>query len=76
MYYLDFTELVCYSQTIIILILIISYIINYQKNKKRAYTKVGIRCSKCGDFLLGEDPNYCSSCGHMNSHSKGSNLVK
>ena len=44
---------------------------------KKIYVKKGIKCSKCGEHkLLGSDPNYCSSCGHMNSHSKGSNLEK
>tara|TARA_Y100000748_G_scaffold45892_1_gene34300 strand:+ start:509 stop:730 length:222 start_codon:yes stop_codon:yes gene_type:complete len=72
----DFEQLVCYSQTIIIFILVIGYLINYQKSQNQIYVKKGIKCSKCGEQLLGSDPNYCSSCGHMNSHSKGSNLEK
>ena len=73
---MNLEEIVCYSQTIIILILAIGYIINYQSNKKQALSKNYIKCLNCGDVLLGKDPNYCSSCGHMNSHSKGSNLEK
>ncbi|OIR21707.1 MAG: hypothetical protein BEU01_00070 [Marine Group III euryarchaeote CG-Epi4] len=73
---MDFEQLVCYSQTIIILILIIGYIINYQNNSKVVSPNSSLKCSSCGDKLLGDDPNYCSNCGHMNSHSKGSNLEK
>ena len=73
---MDFEQLVCYSQTIIIFLLAIGYIINYQKSQNQIYVKKGIKCLKCGEQLLGNDPCYCSSCGHMNSHSKGSNLEK
>ena len=73
---MDFEQLVCYSQTIIIVILVIGYVINYQNNTKSAISKEKLHCSSCGKILLGKDPNYCSHCGHMNSHSKGSKLEK
>ena len=73
---MDFEQLVCYSQTIIILILLIGYIINYQNSSKSVILLENPKCSSCGNSLLGEDPNYCSNCGHMNSHSKGSKLEK
>jgi len=72
----DFEQLVCYSQTVIIAILLIGYIINYQNSSKYTISKEILKCSSCGKHLLGNDPNYCSNCGHMNSHSKGSNLEK
>ena len=73
---MDFEQLVCYSQTAIILILLIGYIINYQNSRKSVTSKETLKCSSCGKNLLGEDSNYCSNCGHMNSHSKGYNLEK
>ena len=73
---MDFHQLVCYSQTVIIVILLIGYIINYQNSSKSTTSKEILKCSSCGENLLGDDPNYCSICGHMNSHSKGSNLEK
>ena len=73
---MDFEQLVCYSQTIIILILVAGYILDYHNSSKIVTQETAAKCSSCGDILLGSDPNYCSNCGHMNSHSKGSNLKK
>ena len=47
-----------------------------QKNQNLVYVKKGIKCSKCGEQLLGSDPNYCSSCKHLSFHSKGYDLEK
>ena len=73
---MDFEQLVCYSQTIIIIILVVGYILNYKSHSKLVTQKIDSKCSSCNERLLGDDPNYCSHCGHMNSHSKGSNLEK
>ena len=56
--------------------MVIGYIINYQKSSKSVISQKNLQCSSCGENLLGNDPNYCSNCGHMNSHSVGSNLEK
>ena len=73
---MDFEQLVCYSQAVIILVLLVGYIINSQNKDRLVTSKTKLKCSSCSQDLLGDDPNYCSYCGHMNSHSKGSNLGK
>ena len=72
----EFEEIVCYIQSIIILILVVGYLTNFQKSRNEVVAKDSIKCLSCKQHLVGEDPNYCSFCGHMNSHSKGSNLEK
>ena len=68
--------MVCYSQTIIILILLLGYIINNQNTIKSVTSEEKLKCFSCGKILLKNDSNYCSYCGHMTSHSKGSKLEK
>ena len=71
---MEFEQIVCYSQSIIILILLVGYLINFQKSRNKVIAIDSIKCLSCKQNLVGDDPNYCSYCGHMNSHSKGSNL--
>ena len=73
---MEFEQLVCYSQSIIILIFVIGFFINFKNNKAKVIVKSDVQCSSCGKTLLGQDSNYCSYCGHMNSHSKGTHLEK
>ena len=73
---MEFEQIVCYSQSIIILILLVGYLINFQKSRNKVIAIDSIKCLGCKQNLVGDDPNYCSHCGHMNSHSKGSNLEK
>ena len=73
---MEFEQLVCYSQSIIILILLIGYFINFKNSKAKATVKTKVQCSSCGKNILDQDSNYCSYCGHMNSHSKGTYLEK
>ena len=73
---MEFEQLVCYSQSIIILILLIGYFINFKNNKAKVIVKTKVQCLRCEKTLQGQNPNYCSYCGHMNSHSKGTHLEK
>ena len=74
---MDFEELVCYSQSVILLLLLIGYAINhkkYQDNKEKITP--GIYCPSCG-FLIGDkEVNFCSKCGNSISHSRGLSLEK
>ena len=73
---MEFEQIVCYTQSIIILLLLIGYLINYTNSKESVFLKRNLECSSCGQNLLGKEQNYCSNCGHMISHSKGSKLEK
>ena len=74
---MDFEELVCYSQSIILFLLLIVYAINYMKqhggNEK---VKNEVSCPSCGFAMALKEVNFCSKCGNSISHSKGLSLEK
>ncbi len=74
---MDFEELVCYSQSVILLLLLIGYVINYSKKPAtREKVNIGISCPSCGFLMTDKDVNFCSKCGNSISHSKGLSLQK
>jgi len=73
----DFEEIICYSQTVILFLLVIAYLINLKKQKEILPKKdYKIDCPSCGYFLSGKDINFCSKCGNIISHSEGLRLKK
>lgn len=73
---MDFEELVCYSQTIILIILGIGYYLNVKNNTLPLKSKVESKCPSCGYIISDKEVNYCAKCGNMLSHSKGLSLEK
>ena len=71
---MDFEQLVCYSQTLILLVLLVGYLINWQRGIKSSNSKAIVKCSNCGNNFSESEANYCSNCGHMKSHSEGTSL--
>ena len=73
----DFGELVCYIQTIILFLLLIGYAINYRKQHDGdEKVKKEVSCPSCGFTMAGQEVNFCSKCGNSLSHSKGLSLEK
>jgi hypothetical protein len=72
----DFDELVCYSQTIILIILGIAYYLNNKNNVLPLKSKVEKKCPVCDYSILDGEVNYCAKCGNVLSHSEGLSLEK
>ena len=72
---MDFEEIVCYSQTVILVVLAIGYLVNL-RNKTAVSSKVEIKCPSCGYIIKDQNVQYCAKCGHMLSHSEGLSLEK
>ena len=74
---MDFEELVCYSQSVILLLLLIGYAINYRKSQdKKEKINPGVSCPSCGFLIVDKEVNFCSKCGNSISHSRGLSLEK
>ena len=73
---MDFKEIVCYSQTVILVLLAIGYIVNYMKQDKSIKKKVETKCPSCDFRIQDSNVQYCAKCGNMLSHSDGLNLEK
>ena len=73
---MDFEEIVCYSQTVILVLLAIGYIVNYMKQDTSIKKKVETRCPSCDFRIQDSNVQYCAKCGNMLSHSDGLNLEK
>ena len=73
---MDFDEIVCYSQTVILVLLAMGYIVNYMKQDKSIKKKVETRCPSCDFRIQDSNVQYCAKCGNMLSHSDGLNLEK
>jgi rRNA maturation endonuclease Nob1 len=71
----DFGEIVCYSQTVILIVLAIGYLVN-MRNKTAVSSKVEIKCPSCGYIIKDQNVQYCAKCGNMLSHSEGLSLEK
>ena len=72
---MDFEEIVCYSQTVILVVLAIGYLINL-RNKTDVSSKVEIKCPSCGYIIKDQNVQYCAKCGNTLSHSEGLSLEK
>ena len=73
---MEFEELVCYSQTVILIFLTIAYLINIRKNRLETSEKIEKKCNACGYNIVDESVNYCAKCGDLVSHSAGLSLEK
>ena len=73
---MDFEEIVCYSQTVILALLAIGYIVNFMKEDKTIKKKVETKCASCDFKIQDENVQYCAKCGNMLSHSGGLSLKK
>ena len=73
---MDFEELVCYSQTVILIILGIGYLINFVNKPNSTISKIESKCPSCNYIISDKEVTYCSKCGNMLSHSEGLSLKK
>ena len=83
---MDFEEIVCYSQAVILVVLAIGYLVKIRyldkiskinlRNKTAVSSKVEIKCPSCGYIIKDQNVQYCAKCGNMLSHSKGLSLEK
>ena len=73
---MEFEELICYSQTVILILLSIAYIINIRRNDSGKSKKMERKCNTCGYNIGDENVNYCSKCGELVSHLTGLTLEK
>ena len=72
----EFEELVCYSQTVILVLLAIGYIINLRKGGNEPLKKVERKCPSCSHIIPDGNVNYCAKCGELISHSVGLSMKK
>ena len=72
----EFEKLVCYSQTVILVLLAIGYMINLRKGGNEPSPKVERKCLSCSYRIPDENVNYCAKCGELISHSVGLSLEK
>ena len=73
---MNFEEVVCYSQTVILVLLAIGYIVNL-RNKGVDYSpKIETKCPSCNYKITDKNVQYCAKCGNMLSHSEGLSLQK
>ena len=73
---MDFKEIVCYSQTVILVLLAIGYIVNLRNKKDTVSSKVETTCPSCDYIIKDQNVQYCAKCGNMLSHSDGLSLEK
>ena len=72
----EFEEFVCYSQTVILILLAVGYIINLRKGNNEPSQKVERKCSSCSYSISDDSVNYCAKCGELISHSVGLSTEK
>lgn len=72
---MNFEELVCYSQTVILVLLAIGYFANLRKSNTSP-SKIESTCPSCNFKIRGKNIQYCGKCGDMLSHSEGLSLEK
>ena len=72
----EFEELVCYSQAVILVLLAIGYIINLRKGGNEPSLKVESKFPSCSYRIPDDTVNYCAKCGELISHSVGLSMKK
>ena len=72
----EFEKLVCYSQTVILVLLVIGYMINLRKGGNEISPKLERKCPSCSYRIPDENINYCAKCGELISHSVGLSMEK
>ena len=73
---MKFEEIVCYSQTVILIIIAIGYLLNLRSKTDTVSSKVEIKCPSCEYVITDQNVQYCAKCGNMLSHSEGLSLEK
>ena len=73
---MDFEEVVCYSQTVILVLLAIGYIVNLRNKGSDSSPKIETKCPSCNYKITDKNVQYCAKCGNMLSHSEGLSLQK
>ena len=73
---MEFQELICYSQVVILFLLALGYFINLRRTSSELPKKAEKKCSACGHNIKDENVNYCVNCGELISHSTGLPLEK
>ena len=73
---MDFEEIVCYSQTVILVILAIGYLVNLRNKTDTVSPIVETKCPSCHYIMKDQNVQYCAKCGNMLSHSTGLSLEK
>ena len=68
---MEFEEVVCYSQTVILVLLTIGYIINIRKGRNEQSENVEKMCPSCSYRIPDDNVNYCAKCGELISRSAG-----
>ena len=71
---MEFEKLVCYSQTMILVLLAIGYML--RKGGNEISPKVERKCPSCSYRIPDENVNYCAKCGELISHSVGLSMEK
>ena len=70
---MDFDEIVCYSQTVILILIAIGYIVNLRNNISGSSK---VECPSCDYIITDKNVQYCAKCGNMLSHSEGLPIEK
>ena len=73
---MNFEEIVCYSQTAILVLLAIGYLVNLRNKDADSPLKIGTKCPSCNYKITDKNVQYCAKCGNMLSHSEGLLLQK
>ena len=73
---MDFEEIVCYSQTVILVLLAVGYLLNLRNKDSTVSSKIEVRCPSCNYTITDKTVQYCAKCGNMLSHSEGLALEK
>ena len=73
---MNFEEVVCYSQTVILVLLAIGYIVNLRNKGSSFSPKIETKCPSCNYKITDKNVQYCAKCGNMLSHSEGLSLQK
>jgi len=72
----DFEEIVCYSQTVILIFLAVGYLLNLRNKDSIVSSKIEVKCPSCNYTITDKNVQYCAKCGNMLSHSEGLALEK
>ena len=73
---MDFEEIVCYSQTVILVLLAVGYLLNLRNKNSTVSSKIEFKCPSCNYTITDKNVQYCAKCGNMLSHSEGLALEK
>ena len=73
---MDFEEIVCYSQTVILVLLAVGYLLNLRNKGSNVSSKIEVKCPSCNYIITDKNVQYCAKCGNLLSHSEGLTLEK